>query len=107
MADHHNSPSVSTYLAVFATLMILTAATVWAAFQQFGAFNDVVAMGIACTKALVVIIFFMHVKYSSRLLWLFVAAGFIFLLIMFAFMLTDYLSRDWLGAPSSYFLSIQ
>jgi len=49
----------------------------------------------------------MHVKYSSRLVWLFVAAGFIFLLIMFAFMLADYLSRDWLGAPSSYFLSIQ
>ncbi len=107
MAEHHNSPSVGIYLAVFSTLMILTAATVWAAFQDFGAYNDVVAMGIAIVKASVVIIFFMHVKYSSRLVWLFVAAGFLFLLIMFAFLMADYVSRGWLGAPASYYLSIQ
>lgn len=107
MAEHHNSPTVGVYLAVFATLMVLTALTVWAAFQDFGAFNDVVAMGIACTKATVVIVFFMHVKYSSRLLWLFVGAGFLFLLILFAFTMADYVSRGWLGAPSSYYLSIQ
>jgi cytochrome c oxidase subunit 4 len=49
----------------------------------------------------------MHVKYSSRLLWLFVAAGFLFLLIMFAFIMADYASRGWMEAPGSYFLSIQ
>lgn len=107
MAEHHNSPSVGTYLAVFATLMVMTALTVWVAFHDFGAFNDAIAMGIACFKATIVIIFFMHVKYASRLLWLFVGAGFLFLLILFAFILADYVSRGWLGAPASYYLSIQ
>jgi cytochrome c oxidase subunit IV len=107
MAEHHNSPTVGIYLAVFSTLMVLTAATVWAAFQDFGAYNNVVALGIACIKAFVVIVFFMHVKYASRLVWLFVGAGFLFLLIMFAFLMADYLSRGWLGAPASYYLSIQ
>jgi cytochrome c oxidase subunit IV len=107
MAEHHNSPSVGVYLAVFSTLMVLTALTVWVAYIDLGALNDVVAMGIACTKATVVIVFFMHVKYSSRLVWLFVAAGFLFLLIMFAFMMADYASRGWMEAPGSYFLSIQ
>ena len=107
MADHHNSPSVGVYLAVFGTLMVLTVLTVWVAFQDLGAFNDIVAMGIACTKATVVIVFFMHVKYSSRLLWLFVGAGFLFLLIMFAFIMADYVSRGWLGAPASYYLSYE
>jgi len=107
MAEHHNSPTVGTYLAVFSTLMVLTALTVWAAFQDLGPYGDLVAMLIACSKATVVIIYFMHVKYSSRLLWLFVAAGFLFLLILFAFTMADYVSRGWLGAPSSHYLSIQ
>jgi cytochrome c oxidase subunit 4 len=87
--------------------MVLTALTVWVAFVDMGAYNDLIAMVIACTKATVVIVFFMHVKYSSRLLWLFVAAGFLFLLIMFAFIMADYASRGWMEAPGSYFLSIQ
>ncbi|MBT3603994.1 MAG: hypothetical protein HOE48_02050 [Candidatus Latescibacteria bacterium] len=107
MAEHHNSPTVGTYLAVFSALMVLTALTVWAAFQDLGPYGDLVAMVIACTKATVVIVFFMHVKYSSRLLWLFVGAGFLFMLILFAFTMADYASRGWLGAPSSYYLSIQ
>jgi len=105
MADHHNSPTVGVYLSVFSTLMVLTALTVWAAYQDLGPYGDFVAMLIACSKASVVIVFFMHVKYSSRLVWLFVAAGFLFLLIMFAFLMADYVSRGWLGAPASYYLS--
>ena len=104
MAEHHNSPTVATYLSVFAALMVLTTLTVGAAFQDLGAYNDLVAMAIACTKATVVIVFFMHVKYSSRLIWLFVAAGFVFLLIMFAFLMADYASRGWADAPGSYFM---
>lgn len=107
MADHHNSPSVGVYLAVFTTLMVFTALTVWAAFVDLGAYGDLVAMVIACTKATVVIVFFMHVKYSSRLVWLFVGAGFLFLLIFFAFTMADYASRGWMEAPGSHFLSFE
>ena len=51
MADDHHGPTVRIYLAVFASLMFLTALTVWVAYQELGMFNDVVALGIACTKS--------------------------------------------------------
>ena len=54
MADDHHGPTVRIYLAVFASLMFLTALTVWVAYQELGMFNDVVALGIACTKATIV-----------------------------------------------------
>ena len=57
MADDHHGPTVRIYLAVFASLMFLTALTVWVAYQELGMFNDVVALGIACTKATIVILF--------------------------------------------------
>ena len=104
MAEHHHGPTVRIYLAVFASLMILTALTVWVAFQDLGMFNDVVALGIACTKATIVILFFMHVKYASRLTWLLAGAGILFLLILFAFAMADYASRSWLGVPASHYL---
>ena len=63
------------YLAVFAALLLGTYLTVWAAGQDFGAFNTVVALGIAVTKATLVILFFMHVKYSPRLTQLVVATA--------------------------------
>lgn len=104
MAEHHHGPTVRIYLAVFASLMFLTALTVWVAFQDLGMFNDVVALGIACTKATIVILFFMHVKYASRLIWLLAGAGILFLLILFAFAMADYVSRGWLGIPVSHYL---
>lgn len=104
MAEHHNSPTVGVYLAVFSTLMILTGVTVWVAFLDLEPFNNLVAIGIACFKALIVILFFMHVKYSSRLVWLFAGSGFVFLLILFAFTLADYISRGWDAMPGSMYL---
>ncbi len=104
MADDHHGPTVRIYLAVFASLMFLTALTVWVAYQELGMFNDVVALGIACTKATIVILFFMHVKYASRLTWLLAGAGILFLLILFAFAMADYASRGWLGMPASHYL---
>ena len=104
MADDHHVPTVRIYLAVFASLMFLTALTVWVAYQELGMFNDVVALGIACTKATIVILFFMHVKYASRLTWLLAGAGILFLLILFAFAMADYVSRGWLGMPASHYL---
>ena len=89
------------YFAIFAALMVLTASTVWAAFVDLGALNTFVALGIAIIKATLVILFFMHVKYSSKLTWLVVASGFVFLAILLAFTMSDIVSRGWLGTPGS------
>jgi len=88
----HVSPK-STYYAIFGLLMALTALTVFAAFTQLGILNFPVAIGIAITKGTLVVLFFMHAKYSSRLTQLFVGMSFFFLLILFALTMTDYLSR--------------
>jgi len=88
----HISPK-RTYYTIFALLMGLTVLTVFAAFNHLGVFNFPVAIGIAITKATLVILFFMHAKYSSQLTKLFVGMSFFFLLILFALTMTDYLSR--------------
>jgi cytochrome c oxidase subunit 4 len=79
--------------------MVLTAVTVGAAFVNLGSFNFPVAISIAITKATLVILFFMHVKYSSRLTKMIVAMSFFFLFILFGLTLTDYLSRGWHTSP--------
>ena len=73
--------------------MLGTGITVWAAFQSFGPFNIVIALGIATTKAILVILFFMHGKYSSRRTQLVIAAGFFWLAIMLSLTLMDYSTR--------------
>ena len=88
----HISPK-STYYAIFGALMVLTAVTVAVAFVNLGTFNFPVALAIAITKATLVILFFMHVKYSSRLTKLFVGMAFFFLFVLFGLTMTDYLSR--------------
>jgi cytochrome c oxidase subunit 4 len=88
----HISPT-STYYGIFGALMVLTALTVGVAFINLGALNFPVAIGIAITKATLVVLFFMHVKYSSRLTKLVVGTAFFFLFIMLGLTMTDYLSR--------------
>ena len=88
----HISPK-STYYTIFGALMVLTAVTVAVAFIDVGILNFPIAISIAITKATLVILFFMHVKYSSRLTKLFVGMAFFFLAILFGLTLTDYLSR--------------
>jgi cytochrome c oxidase subunit 4 len=88
----HISPR-STYGAVFAALMLGTITTVLVAFQDLGSLNFPVAIGIAIMKATLVILFFMHAKYSSALTKLFVGTAFFFLAILLGLSLTDYLSR--------------
>ena len=88
--------SKKTYYTIFGALMLGTTLTVAAAFINLHNFNIVVALLIAIVKATLVILFFMHVKYSSRLTKLWVAVGFIWLGIMLAITLTDYFSRAWL-----------
>ncbi|MCB1054881.1 MAG: cytochrome C oxidase subunit IV family protein [Acidobacteria bacterium] len=88
----HVSPT-STYVKVFLTLILLTATTVWVAFYDFGILNNVIALGIAFAKATVVVLFFMHVKWSSPLIKLIAGAGVVWLVILILFTLGDYLTR--------------
>ena len=94
-SGEHHVVSVRAYLGVFLALMVLTGITVWAAGQDFGAYNTAVAVGIAVTKATLVVLIFMHVKWSSKLTQLYVVAGVVFLLILIAITMSDYLSRSW------------
>ena len=94
----HISPT-STYFTVFGTLMVLTAVTVAAAFTNLGVLNFPVALAIAITKATVVILFFMHVKYSSKLTKFVVVSCLFFLASLFGLTFTDYLSRGWFTSP--------
>ena len=88
----HLTP-VRTYFAVFGALLSLTAVTTWVSFQDYGAWNTPIALSIAVFKALLVVLFFMHVKYSSKLIWVAAIAGSYWLLILFAFMMGDYVTR--------------
>lgn len=88
---------VSTYLAVFAALIGLTLLTVWAAGQDFGALNTAVALGIAVTKGALVVLFFMHVKYGTPLVKLYVVAAIVWLGILILIVMSDYGSRGWLA----------
>lgn len=100
-AQHHIVP-VRVYLGIISILMVLTIITVWAAFMDFGFLNTVIAVAIAVVKALLVVMFFMHLKYSARILWLYAGAGAVFFIIMLAFLLSDYASRDWLTRPQPW-----
>jgi cytochrome c oxidase subunit 4 len=86
------------YFRVFGFLLLFTAITVFAANKDFGRMNDVVAMTIAVTKMMLVLLFFMHVRYSSRLIWVVVASMFFWLLILLSLTLTDYTSRGWFSS---------
>jgi len=88
----HVSPK-GVYYAIFGTLMVLTIVTVEVARYNIGRFNFPVAIGIAITKATLVILFFMHAKYSSKLTKLFVGTAFFFLFILLTLTMTDFLSR--------------
>jgi cytochrome c oxidase subunit IV len=91
----HVAPK-SLYYLVFAALMVGTGLTVLVAFYDLGFMNNVMMLSIAVAKALLVILFFMHVRWSSRLTWVVAASGFFWLLIMFSITLSDYMSRGWM-----------
>lgn len=95
MSAGHVAP-IKLYLTIFAALMVGTVVTVIVAFFDFGFMNNVIMLGIACTKALLVLLFFMHVRWSSRLTWVVAGAGFFWLLILFTLTMSDYMSRGWI-----------
>jgi len=92
----HETPSVRTYIIIWATLTILTFTTYSVAKIDMGQWNIVVALGIAFFKMMLVILFFMNVKAESPLTKLFAGAGFFWLLILLVMTLGDYLSRHWM-----------
>src|SRR5215469_17988992 len=91
--EKHAHPTHMVYYLVFAALAVGTVLTFVVARIDLGFFNPIIALTIACTKATLVILFFMHVRYSSKLTMLTVAAGFFWLLIMISLDLSDYLTR--------------
>ena len=98
MSEHIVSPKI--YGLIFLSLMLGTGITVWAAFQNFGPFNIVIALVIATVKASLVVLFFMHARYSPKRTHLVIICAVFWLAIMLALTLTDYQSRPILG-PSA------
>lgn len=84
------------YFRVFALLMVLLALTCLAASFNLGALNPIIAVGIAVAKAALIVLYFMHVRYSSLLVKIMAGTGFAWLMILFFYGLTDYFSRGWL-----------
>jgi cytochrome c oxidase subunit 4 len=101
-SSHEDHPHVHVtplwiYLGVFAALMVFTGITVAVAFVHMGPLNDLVAMAIAVFKATLVVLFFMHVKGSTRMVKLTVVSSFFWLLILFGLTLSDYFTRGFLN----------
>lgn len=95
MSEHIVSKKI--YFLIFGALMVGTILTVVVSKLDLGSqWNTVLALTIAVAKATLVVLYFMHVRYSSRLTWVIVAAGFFWLAIMFVFTLSDYLTRTWM-----------
>jgi cytochrome c oxidase subunit IV len=103
-AKHHVVPP-TTYAIILGCLLVFTGLTVWASYIDLGDtvlpfglvlhWNPVVALAIACTKMTLVVLFFMHVKYSTKLTKLTVGAGFFTFIVLIGMTLADYISRGW------------
>ena len=96
----HVAPK-SMYIGVWLALGVGTVLTYLAAEVDLGVLNNVVMLLIACTKATLVILFFMHVRWSSRLTWVVAASGFFWLLILFSLTMQDYLTRGWVDGTAA------
>lgn len=93
--------SIRVYVMIFLVLMVGTGLTVWAGLQDFpGQLNVIIALTIAVTKATFVVLYFMHVRYSSRLVWLVFGSAIFWLAILFVLTLGDYWTRNWLPIGS-------
>jgi len=91
----HHIVTPAQYALVFVTLLACTALTVFAAGIDLGVFNPIIALAIACFKGVIVILFFMHVKYQSNLIKMTVGAGFFTFIVLITMTLSDYISRAW------------
>jgi cytochrome c oxidase subunit 4 len=96
---HPHVLPLRTYMAVYIALLVLLVATVAAAFINVEPLNFAVTMVIAVAKALLILLIFMHVRYSERLVWVFSSAAFLWLALLIALSLNDYFTRGWLNIP--------
>src|ERR1700689_2913400 len=94
--------SVRLYITIFLALLLLTGLTTGVAFIDLGPYNTVAALAIAFVKMLLVVFFFMHVRYSSGLTKIVVLAGFFWLAILLTFTMSDYFMRGWTPTPSGW-----
>ena len=89
---------VRIYFVIFLVLLVGTALTVWAGFQDFpGPLNVVIALTIASVKATLVLLYFMHLRYSARLTWVIFLSALFWLALLFALTFSDYWTRQWLS----------
>ena len=97
MAETH--VPVRIYFTVFGALLVLTVVTVGVSLVDLGPLSPVVALVIAATKASLVILYFMHVRYSPRLVWIFASGGFFWLALLITLTMSDIVSRGWHVLP--------
>jgi cytochrome c oxidase subunit 4 len=96
MSEHaHNIVGPKVYLVIFFALLAGTALTVWASFVDLGFWNPVIALAIATTKATLVVLYFMHVRHSTKLTKLAIGGGIFLFLTLISLTLADYFSRAW------------
>ena len=93
MSDHVVPRRI--YFAIFLALIVLTGVTVAVAYNDLGPMNAVVAITIACIKAALVVLHFMHVRYTGRLIWVFIGVALVWFAILIALTMADYASRGW------------
>jgi cytochrome c oxidase subunit IV len=91
----HHVVGPKTYGLILLALLVLTGVTTGVAYIDLGVLNPVIALAIACLKAVLVILFFMHIRYSSKLMMLTVGSGFFTFIVLITMTLSDYVSRNW------------
>ena len=99
---HHHIVPIPVYAAIFLALLVGTALTVWAAYQDFGILNLPIALAIASVKASLVVLYFMHVKYASKLTQLASVLGFVWLAILLGMTSSGIFTRDWVGSDPGW-----
>jgi len=99
---HHHIVPVPIYVAIFVTLLVLTVVTAAVAYVDFGPFNIVIALGIAAFKASLVVLYFMHVKYASKLTQLASVLGFVWLAILLGMTSSGIFTREWVGTAPGW-----
>ncbi len=99
MSENHHVDSIKTYVVVFLGLILLTVVTTAVAFVDLGPMSVVAALGLATCKMLLVALWFMHVRHSTKLTKLVVVGALLWLAIMLVFTMADVLTRGDLGVP--------
>jgi cytochrome c oxidase subunit IV len=90
------------YFLIFGTLLALTALTTGVAFVDLGQWNTIVALIIACCKGTLVVLFFMHLRWSPRLMRVVLLSALLWLAILISLTTTDFFSRDWIPIPQGW-----